>query len=81
MLVGGRPARAGWLAMIAFQWLLMLFGWGFWLWSVPATAVLVAGAHRDWARLGSSWSGAEVLDVGVDGRVREAEPFVQRPAR
>jgi len=52
MLVGGRPARAGWVAMVVFQVLLMLFGWGFWLWSLPAVAVLVAGARHDWAALG-----------------------------
>ena len=47
LLVGGRPARAGWAAVIAFHLLLLVFGWGFWLWSVPALAVLVPLARRD----------------------------------
>jgi hypothetical protein len=50
LLLGGRPARAGWAAVIAFHLLLLVFGWGFWLWSVPALAVLVPLARRDWPR-------------------------------
>lgn len=33
--------RIGYLAVIAFHLALMLFGWGFWLWSVPALAAAV----------------------------------------
>ena len=54
LLLGGAPARWGWLGIITFQVLLMLFGWGFWLWSLPALAVLGWGAHHDWPRLQSS---------------------------
>jgi len=50
LLIGGRAARVGWLVVIAFHALLMLFGWGIWVWSVPALVVLVILARRDWAR-------------------------------
>jgi hypothetical protein len=48
LLLGGRPARAGWVVVITFHVLLLLFGWGFWAWSVPALALLVPLARRDW---------------------------------
>ncbi len=51
LLSGGLPARAGWVLASAFQVLLMLFGWGLWLWSVPAVTLFVLGARRDWAAL------------------------------
>lgn len=54
LLAGGRAARVGWVAVIVFHALLMLFGWGVWIWSVPALAVLVILARRDWARLGDA---------------------------
>jgi len=50
LLVGGRAARAGWAGVILFHLLLVLFGWGFLLWVVPALAVLVPLARRDLAR-------------------------------
>ena len=53
LLRGGRPARAGWVCVVLFQLLLMLFGWGFWAWSLPASFVLVRGARTDWQRLAS----------------------------
>jgi hypothetical protein len=34
----------GYLAVIAFHLALMLFGWGFWLWSVPALAIAIPAA-------------------------------------
>jgi hypothetical protein len=46
-----RWANLGWGAVIGFQLALMLFGWGFWLWSVPALAILVPLAIRDWNRV------------------------------
>lgn len=52
LLVGGRWARAGWVGVIAFHVLLMLFGFGFWMWSLPALTVLVPLAWRDWPGLG-----------------------------
>lgn len=51
LLRGGRAARAGWAGVLAFQLLLMVFGVGFWLWSVPALALLLPVARRDWSRL------------------------------
>jgi hypothetical protein len=47
LLVGGRAAPWGWCGVIAFHVLLMLFGFGFWLWSVPALVLLVLLARRD----------------------------------
>ena len=47
LLVGGRAAPWGWCGVIAFHVLLMLFGSGFWLWSVPALVLLVLLARRD----------------------------------
>jgi hypothetical protein len=41
-----RAPRIGYLAVILFHLALMLFGWGFWLWSVPAlTFALPATRH------------------------------------
>jgi hypothetical protein len=39
--------RWGWAGTIAFHVALMCFGWGFWLWSLPALALLVPGARAD----------------------------------
>lgn len=47
LLAGGRAARVGWAAVIGFHVLLLVFGWGFWAWSVPALAVLTWLASRD----------------------------------
>jgi len=49
LLVGGRAARWGWIGAITFHVLLMVFGFGFWLWSVPALVLLVWLARRDLA--------------------------------
>ena len=51
LLAGGRAARVGWLGVIAFHLLLMLFGFGFWVWCLPALAVLGTLARRDWPTL------------------------------
>ena len=51
LLVGGLAARLGWVGVIVFQALLVLFGWGFLVWSVPAAALLLLGARHDWPRL------------------------------
>ena len=37
----------GWVGVLLFHVLLMLFGPGFWLWSVPALALLLFLARRD----------------------------------
>jgi hypothetical protein len=40
ILSGGRPMVFGSIAAIGFHMALALFGWGFWLWCVPAIAAL-----------------------------------------
>lgn len=47
LLSGDRSARWGWAGAILFHVLLMLFGWGFWAWSVPVLAILVLLARPD----------------------------------
>jgi hypothetical protein len=39
------------VAAVTFNVLLMLFGWGFWAWSVPAVYLLVRLARTDWRSL------------------------------
>lgn len=48
LLRGGRWAKWGWAGVVAFHLALMLFGWGFWIWSVPALAFLILVAGKDW---------------------------------
>jgi hypothetical protein len=56
LLRGGRAATYGWAGVIVFHLLLMLFGFGVWLWCLPALALLVYLARRDttalWAHIG-----------------------------
>jgi hypothetical protein len=47
LLTRGRGVAIGWAAVIVFHALLLLFGFGFWLWSVPALVVLSALAWAD----------------------------------
>jgi hypothetical protein len=47
ILLGGRWARLGLLGAIGFHVALLLFGWGFLLWCVPALALLVALYRRE----------------------------------
>ena len=54
LLRGGAAAKVGWAGVIAFHACLMLFGWGFWLWSVPVLVLLVWAARRDWPALGGA---------------------------
>lgn len=51
LLLGGRPAKLGWVGVIAFQVALVFFGWAFLLWSVPAAGVLFFAARASWPRL------------------------------
>ena len=51
LLRGGPAARVGWAGVIAFHVLLMSFGFGFWLWCVPALLLLVPVARADWPAL------------------------------
>ena len=50
LLLGGSWATIGWAGVIAFHLGLMLFGWGYWLWSVPALAYVVPSAIAHWRR-------------------------------
>lgn len=56
LLLGGKWAKAGWAGVIAFHLALMLFGWGFWLWSVPALAFLIPSALAYWRRVDRGFS-------------------------
>jgi hypothetical protein len=47
LLLGGRAAIFGWVGAIAFHLLLMLFGFGIWLWCIPALALLALLARQD----------------------------------
>lgn len=47
LLVGGRAATLGWGGIITFHLLLMLFGFGLWVWCLPALALLTYLARRD----------------------------------
>lgn len=47
LLVGGRAARVGWVAVIAFHVLLLVFGWWIWAWCLPALALLTWLAAGD----------------------------------
>ncbi|MFC9518446.1 hypothetical protein ACFTSD_22165 [Nocardiaceae bacterium NPDC056970] len=40
ILAGGRWTRVGLIGAIAFHVALMLFGWGYWIWSVPMLVLL-----------------------------------------
>lgn len=53
LLRGGPAARAGWAGVLVFHVLLMSFGFGFWLWSIPVLAALVPAARADWPALSS----------------------------
>ena len=47
LLLGGRAATLGWAGVVTFHALLMLFGFGFWIWSIPALSLLVYLARHD----------------------------------
>lgn len=52
LLAGRRWAKLGWAGVITFHVLLVLVaGWGILTWCVPALAVLVVLARRDWPHL------------------------------
>jgi hypothetical protein len=50
LLCGGRAATVGWIGVIAFHVLLMLFGFGIWMWCIPALTLLVYLARHDDSR-------------------------------
>lgn len=47
LLAGGRAASIGWIGVLTFHVLLLIFGWGIWAWSIPALVVLVPVARLD----------------------------------
>lgn len=51
LLYGGRAAKIGWIGVIAFHMVLVLFGWVFLFWSAPVLVALLLLARRDWPRL------------------------------
>ncbi len=53
LLRGGQWAKIRWIGVIGFHVALVLFGFGFLIWPLPAVAVLVPAAWRDWPRLTS----------------------------
>jgi hypothetical protein len=61
LLLGPRAAWLGWVGVIAFHLLLMLFSWGIWLWCVPALVILNVLAIPD-------------LDAALDRRRRTPSP-------
>lgn len=52
LLAEGRAARLGLAGAIAFHLLLVLFGWGYLLWSIPVLAALVPATVQEWPHLG-----------------------------
>jgi hypothetical protein len=62
LLIGGRAGRIGWIGVLAFHVLLSLFGFGIWLWCLPALALLGTLAHADWAN--------QPVHSGADGPTR-----------
>lgn len=72
LLRGGRWVRFGWAGVIAFHLGLMLFGWGFWLWSVPALALLVPMAVADRRQGGQGHPGVQSPSCRSRNRYREA---------
>lgn len=70
LLRGGTAAKAGWAGVIAFHVLLMSFGFGFWLWCVPALLLLVPAARADWP----------ALSGGAPSTPVPAVPAVRAPA-
>ena len=68
LLSHGRAVQTGWVGVIAFHVLLMVFGFGIWLWSVPVLLLLIPAARADWPALrleaGPRQSGASTGGLG-----------------
>ena len=41
-----RARRLGYLAVVVFHLALMLFGWGFWLWCLPALGIALPATRN-----------------------------------
>lgn len=78
LLVGGRPAKLGWIGVVSFHVLLMLFGFGFWLWAVPALTVLIPLLGRDWPGLSKPTSRRAVATGSAAGEGGGADAGRQR---
>lgn len=52
LLRGGTAARLGWAGVLLFHVLLMFFGPGIWLWSLPVLALLTPVVTAEWPLLG-----------------------------
>jgi hypothetical protein len=46
-----KSRRVGYAAVILFHLALMLFGWGFWLWCVPALGFALPAARHEFRRI------------------------------
>ncbi|MFP3712159.1 hypothetical protein [Puerhibacterium sp. TATVAM-FAB25] len=66
LLAGGTAAKVGWVGVIAFHVLLVLFGWWTLAWVAPALAVIVPLAWRD---LRAEQSRAGTVPPPVDVRL------------
>lgn len=78
LLTGGRASRVGWVGVLAFHALLLLFGWGFWLYAVPAGALLAWLALRDLPALADSE--ADVQQDGEGDGPEGPSPSVPHPS-
>lgn len=79
LLRGGAAARAGWIGVIVFHVLLMSFGFGFWLWSVPVLLVIVPAARSDWPALVAHAPVADARPVATPPPPAEVDAFPRPP--
>ena len=59
LLRGGQSAKLGWIAVVAFQLGLILLGWVYLVWIVPAIIIAVLAARHDWPQLSERSSTAD----------------------
>jgi len=80
ILSGGRPMVLGSIAAIGFHVALALFGWGFWLWCVPAIAVLALLTRAEFRRTAGARDGSSAARaaLSVDQRLQQI-PDLQEP--
>lgn len=78
LLVGGRWARSGYVGVIGFHLTLMLFGWGFWAWSLPALALLIPLARSEFRHGELAAQAATPTRFAASGRSGRALPPAAR---